>query len=244
MTLVAHRSDPMRDHIPPKHDAGWTLGISHPGRIEAPADKAVRRLDLAARESVIDEGDVERYLYVVLEGAVMLSKLLPDGRRQITDLLGPGDVFGLSVSHLADVTVETVLPSRIALYDRQTVDQSAELQKLIGAGLRAQVCALHDHAMLLGRKSAVERVSTFLMRLLPNRGGNGCPGPVGERNADRAQVQVPLTRQEIADYLGLTLETVSRAFSHLKREGFLDYGRHDEVTIVNVCRLCQCTGSH
>ena len=57
-------------------------------------------------------------------------------------------------------------------------------------------------------------------------------------------MQVPLTRQEIADYLGLTLETVSRAFSQLKREGFLDYGRHDEVTIVNVCRLCQCTGSH
>ncbi|WP_460447918.1 Crp/Fnr family transcriptional regulator [Alsobacter sp. SYSU BS001988] len=244
MSLVAPRSDPMRDRIPPKHDAGWTLGISHPGRIEAPADKAVRRLDLGPRESVIDEGDVERFLYVVLEGAVMLSKLLPDGRRQITDLLGPGDVFGLSVSHLADVTVETVLPSRIALYDRQTVEASAELQQLISAGLRAQVCALHDHAMLLGRKSAVERVSTFLMRLLPNRGGNGCQGPSGDRKADRAQVQVPLTRQEIADYLGLTLETVSRAFSHLKREGFLDYGRHDEVTIVNVCRLCQCTGSH
>ncbi|PSC06675.1 transcriptional regulator [Alsobacter soli] len=244
MSLDPRFSDEMRDRLPPKHDARWTLGISRRESMDEPVEKATRHLDLAARECVLDEGDEARSLYVILEGAVMLSKLLPDGRRQIIELLGPGDIFGLSTNRLSDVTAETVLPARIVVYDRHTAESSAALQRLVSERMKAQICALHDHAVLLGRKTAVERVATFLMRLVPNRGGAGCAGPLSERRPDQANVRVPLTRQEIADYLGLTLETVSRAFSQLKREGFLVYGRHDEVTIANVCRLCKCTGSH
>ncbi|MCP8940014.1 helix-turn-helix domain-containing protein [Alsobacter sp. SYSU M60028] len=230
------------DRVPPKHDARWTLGFSRDGAVASPLDRATRHLEFEQRSTIFDEGDDARYVYVILEGAVMLSKLLPDGRRQIIELLGPGDVFGVTTTPAHDCCAEALRPTRIVAYDHHAVDGSASLQKLITERMKAQLCAMHDHAVLLGRKSAIERVATFLMRIVPGRGGAGCLGRT-ERN-DQANIRVPLTRQEIADYLGLTLETVSRAFSHLKRDGLLVYGRHDEVTICNVCRLCQYTGSH
>lgn len=247
MSLEARSTRPLRndsrdfDSTPPKHDARWTLGICRHDRAEEPADRPGRHLDFDARATVIDEGDDARALYVILEGAVMLSKLLPDGRRQIIELLGSGDVFGLTTTRRHDVSAETLTPAKIVSYDRPTVEGSPAVQAMIAERMKAQMCALHDHAVLLGRKSAIERVATFLMRLVPDRGGQGCIGPVAK---DQASVRVPLTRQEIADYLGLTLETVSRAFSHLRREGLLIYGRHDEVMIANVCKLCRVTGSH
>jgi CRP-like cAMP-binding protein len=230
------------DRTPPKHDANWTLGIARDEAFPEPAEKPARHLTLGSRETIIDEGDESRAVYLLLEGAVMLSKLLPDGRRQIIELLGPGDLFGFSTTARSDVSAETLRPARLVAYDRRTVATSTTLQALIAERMNAQLCGLHDHAMLLGRKSAVERVATFLMRMVPRRGGMGCAGPGAA--ADRVPVKVPLTRQEIADYLGLTLETVSRAFSLLKRQGLLVYGRHDEVMIADVCRLCRTTGSH
>jgi CRP/FNR family nitrogen fixation transcriptional regulator len=247
MSLEARSTHPLRndkrdfDSTPPKHDARWTLGISRHDRAAEPADRPGRHLDFDARATVIDEGDEARAVYLILEGAVMLSKLLPDGRRQIIELLGSGDVFGLTTTRQHDVCAETLTHAKIVSYDRATVEGSLPVQAMIAERLKAQMCALHDHAVLLGRKSAIERVATFLMRLVPDRGGHGCIGPGAK---DQASVRVPLTRQEIADYLGLTLETVSRAFSHLRREGLLIYGRHDDVMIANVCKLCRVTGSH
>jgi CRP-like cAMP-binding protein len=235
------RIDFDRDRVPPKHDASWTLGFSRTGTFPEPLAKATRHLECESRTTVIDEGDEAKSVFLITEGAVMLSKLLPDGRRQIIELLGPGDVFGLTCTRRHDACAETLSPTRLVTYDRRHLDDSPALQQLIHERMRAQICALHDHAVLLGRKSALERVATFLMRLLPGRGGVDC---IGANRKDEARVRVPLTRQEIADYLGLTLETVSRAFSQLKRDGILAYGRNDEVTIPNVCRLCHKTGAH
>jgi CRP-like cAMP-binding protein len=109
--------------------------------------------------------------------------------------------------------------------------------------MQAQICALHDHAVLLGRKSALERVATFLMRLVPKRGGFGCCGPTTAKS-DEEHVRVTLTRQEIADYLGLTLETVSRSFSQLKQREMIRCGRNEDVVIANVCGLCRLAGAN
>ena len=235
------RPDVNRDRVPPKHDAEWTLGFSRAGTFAEPEAKGSRHLAFETRSTVMDEGDEARSIYLIIEGAVMLSKLLPDGRRQIIELLGPGDVFGITNTAVHDVCAETLSPTRLVAYDRRKVDETPALQQLVSDRMRAQICHLHDHAVLLGRKSALERVATFLMRLVPGRGGIACIGP---SRSNTAHVRVPMTRQEIADYLGLTLETVSRAFSQLKRDGYLAYGRNDEVTITNVCRLCHCTGAH
>jgi CRP-like cAMP-binding protein len=236
------RSEFDHDRIPPKHDASWTLGFSRTGAFPEPEGKPTRHMDFESRSTVIDEGDEAKSVFLITEGAVMLSKLLPDGRRQIIELLGPGDVFGMTCTRVHDACAETLSPTRVVAYDRRHLDDSPALQQLMHERMRSQICALHDHAVLLGRKSASERVATFLMRLLPGRGGIDCLGHSEKR--DEARVRVPLTRQEIADYLGLTLETVSRAFSQLKRDGILSYGRNNEVAIMNVCRLCRRTGAH
>lgn len=223
-----------------KFDSGWSLRFSGAPVAEKPEKGKV--FSYHHRALILDEGDAASSVYEVLEGGVILFKLLPDGRRQIIEVLGVGDVFGLSATDVSDVAAEALTAVRVVVYDKRTIDTEAPLRDRLFARLRQQMCALHDHALLLGRKSAQERVATFIMRLVPNRGGFACAGPVKGEGATR--VDLAMTRQEIADYLGLTIETVSRAFSSLRRDGVIAYDKQDSVEIANVCRLCHLTGSH
>lgn len=223
-----------------KYDAAFAINFVSP-RQTAPSNG--RTVTFAARALIVDEGDVASNVYEVSEGSVILFKLLPDGRRQIIEVLGAGDVFGLTPTGIADVAAEALTAVRLLVYDQRAIEREEGLRDRLFARLRAQMCALHDHALLLGRKSAQERVATFIMRLVPGRGGVACPGP-GKAGPDSRRVGLAMTRQEIADYLGLTIETVSRAFSALRRDGVIAYDRQDEVAIPNVCRLCRLTGAH
>ncbi len=121
---------------------------------------------------------------------------------------------------------------------------SVVMQSHINSCLLRQIAGLRDHSVLLGRKSAFERVASFLTQLVPGRGlGEQCRGrPEGE--GDEAVVRITMTRQEIADYLGLTIETVSRIISDMKRKGFLAADRQDRLRIIDVCALCRRSGSH
>ncbi len=189
------------------------------------------------------EGDPAKRLYELVRGSVMLYKLLPDGRRQVVEVLRPGDIFGLSNSDEYDCTAETLTESVVQEIDLRHVERSDELQRTLARCLTSQMRVLHEHAVLLGRKSAVERVASFLMHLVPDRGGLGCPGPSDEEN-DCYDLQLHMTRQEIADYLGLTIETVSRVVSDLKRRGVIRVDKADKIHLNKVCALCQMTGTH
>jgi CRP/FNR family transcriptional regulator len=189
------------------------------------------------------EADPARRIYEVLEGVVMLYKLLPDGRRQVVELVSAGDLFGVSAQQVYDCAAETLTPTTIIAYERAQVETSSELRKVVTKSLARKLTALHDHAVTLGRKSALERVATFLMRFIPDRGGYNCIGPA-EHGPDEKTIHLAMTRQEIADYLGLTIETVSRAFSELRRRGAIVIDRQDEVRITDVCGLCHLTGAH
>jgi CRP-like cAMP-binding protein len=223
-----------------KFDAGWQ--ISFEADLTTPRAADARVASYPPRSLIVDEGDETTNVYEVVEGGVLLFKLLPDGRRQIIEVLGVGDVFGLAPNGVSDVGAETLTKARVAVYEKRRVDGDAVLRDQIFSRLRSQLCALHDHALLLGRKSAQERVATFIMRLVPGRGGHACSGPLA--GCDETHVDLAMTRQEIADYLGLTIETVSRAFSALRRAGTIAYDRQDRVAIPSVCRLCRLTGSH
>ena len=223
-----------------KFDAGWKISFEA-GQDNLPVSDA-RVASYPPRSLIVDEGDETTSVYEVVEGGVLLFKLLPDGRRQIIEVLGVGDMFGLAPNGISDVGAETLTKARIAIYEKRRVEADVALRDRIFSRLRAQLCALHDHALLLGRKSAQERVATFIMRLVPGRGGHACSGPLGA--VDESRVDLAMTRQEIADYLGLTIETVSRAFSALRRAGTIAYDRQDRVVIPSVCRLCRLTGSH
>jgi CRP-like cAMP-binding protein len=216
------------------HANGCEAGLPPPG--------SGRELRFAPRAPIFLEGDAAKSLFQVVDGAVMLYKLLPDGRRQVVEVLGAGDVFGFSPMPVRDCSAQALRATRCVAVDIGLLDQSPALVRWLSARLRSQLCALHEHVVLLGRKSAMERMTSFLMRCVPGRGRHDCPGP--RPGDDPADIRLAMLRQEIADYLGLTIETVSRCLTKLKRRGIVSIGKLDEIHVHDVCRLCRLTGTH
>jgi len=197
------------------------------GTFERDTEDDLKRHSLVSRygqhETIFFEGDPADAICQVDEGAVMLYKLLPDGRRQVVELLSQGDVFGFARGDYRDCSAETLTPARIRLTERRTAERSCSFQRVLARQVLLQLEAMHEHAVLLGRKSAMERVASFLLRLAGD-----------DVDADEAPViDLSMTRQEIADYLGLTIETVSRSFSELKRRGLIALEKQDRVRIAN-----------
>ena len=115
---------------------------------------------------VFFEGDPANNIYEVADGSVMLYKLLPDGRRQVVEILGPGDLFGVPAGEVYDTSAETLTETLVHMISRKDAEGSDEIQQHMKKCLISQVQNLHDHAVLLGRKSAHERVASFLMRFV------------------------------------------------------------------------------
>lgn len=188
------------------------------------------QMRIAAHVTVLHEGDTARRIMEVVEGAVMLTKLLPDGRRQVVELLGPGDVFGLASCDVYACSAETLTAAVITTHERSALERDPVLAARLLRRFEAQLCAMHSHALVLGRMSALERVAFFLLRLMP-------------QGVVNSTLHLSMTRQEIADFLGLTLETVSRAFSELKRRGLVALLRADEVQINDRSSMLRLAGA-
>ena len=197
-----------------------------------------RSVDFPPRVTIIDEGEPARSIYRIVSGNVMISKLLPDGRRQIFEVLGPGSIFGITPNGRHDSVAESLTDVKLTAFEKGLAERSSSFNSLVADLLKVQICALHEHAVLLGRKSAVERVASYILELIEAR-EDTTPSPDGA-----VTVRVLMTRSEIADYLGLTLETVSRAFSQLKRDGIIAYERHDGLMRVSIRRLRPLTGTY
>ena len=161
-----------------------------------------------ANEEIFAEEEPTDFVYKVISGTVRTTRLISDGRRQIGAFYMAGDVFGLGSGALRRFSAEAVRPSKIAFARRSKLESMADLDGRAARALYAlaaqELDAVQDHMLLLGRKSAAERVGGFLLTLAQD-----APGGV---------VELPMSRCDIADHLGLTLETVSRAFSRLARE--------------------------
>lgn len=238
MSLDPH-SGPGPEHLARTRDPRWTLGFNRTECFAEPTAQASRRHRFAARSTVFNEGDDAHAVYLIIEGGALMYRIMPDGRRQIIELLGPGDVFGMTTSGRHDACVEALGPTRVTSYDQRTLDDYCVVQQLFTERMQAKICQLHDHAVLLGRKSAMERVATFLLLLVS---GRAATDHVDRGDAGAARFDMVLTRQEIADYLGLTPETVSRAFSQLRRDGIVAYDRSEEITIAQIGRLRRASG--
>jgi len=198
-------------------------GVADAMQTEIPAD-LVRNTSVSRyrqHETIFFEGDQADAICQVIEGAVMLYKLLPDGRRQVVELLSQGDVFGFARGDYRDCSAETLTETRVRFIERRSAERSCSFQRILAGRMLIQLEAMHEHAVLLGRKSAMERVASFLLRLAGDDAGeDGMP-----------VICLSMTRQEIADYLGLTIETVSRSFSELKRRGLIALEKQDRVRI-------------
>ncbi|SNZ05077.1 Crp/Fnr family transcriptional regulator [Cohaesibacter gelatinilyticus] len=201
-----------------------------------------RHKQFPAHGVIFFEGDPASNIYEVASGSVMLYKLLPDGRRQVVEILGPGDLFGVPAGEVYDVSAETLTETLVHLMTRKEAENSDSMQEHMKKCLVSQVQNLHEHAVLLGRKSAHERVASFLMRFVPSRGDFTCIGP--QDDVDESVVTLNMTRQEIADFLGLTIETVSRVLSDMKRRKVITMEKQDRIRVMNVCGLCHLTGKY
>ena len=159
---------------------------------------------------IFAEGEPAGNIYKVISGVVRISKLLPDGRRQISAFHTPGDMFGFEADELHHASAEAVTPVKVIAYKWQSLLAAGcrsaslvrDLLNLTMVGLRQT----QEHLLLLGRKNALERVAAFLL-------------DTAKRTKSGSVVELAMARHDIADYLGLTLETVSRMFAELKERG-------------------------
>ena len=167
-------------------------------------------MSFARNAEIYAEGEAAGYVYKVISGVVRVSKLLPDGRRQISAFHMPGEMFGFEANELHHASAEAVVPVKVVAYkwegvlgtEKQSASFVRELLSLTVLGLRHT----QDHLLLLGRKNALERLAEFLLEMSARMGGS-------------AVLELAMPRHDIADYLGLTLETVSRMFAELKEIG-------------------------
>ena len=171
---------------------------------------------LPASYTVFREGDLVDHVYSISNGAVKLYKLLSDGRRQIIGFLFSGDIFGLGTDDGYCYTAETITPTQVCRFTHRKLDTlMGEIPKLerrmFGMAVKDLVAA-QEQMLLLGRKTAREKVATFLVKLSQRAVRAGQPA---------SPVALPMSRADIADYLGLTIETVSRTFTQLKRDNII-----------------------
>jgi len=171
-------------------------------------------LTIAPREPILDEGEDAAFLFNVTSGTVKLYKLLPDGRRQITGFLYGGDFLGIAMNASYAYSAEAVTEVTLCRFPRKKFEHLLTVlptleQRLLSAASNELVQA-QDQMVLLGRKTAKEKIVSFLLSLSQRR---------ADRDETPSPVDLPMSRADIADYLGLTTETVSRTFSVLKRTG-------------------------
>jgi CRP/FNR family transcriptional regulator len=165
-------------------------------------------------ETFLNEGDPATHFLNITEGAVKVYKLLPDGRRQITGFLFVGDLLGLAFNDTYTYSAEALTPVSLCRFPRRQLERLLEefpaVERRLLAMASNELAAAQEQMVLLGRKTAQERFASFLLGLARREERLG---------RDGERVRLPMTRADIGDYLGLTTETVSRAFTNLRRRG-------------------------
>jgi CRP/FNR family nitrogen fixation transcriptional regulator len=172
---------------------------------------------------IYGESEPAEYVYQVTEGAVRSYKLLSDGRRQIGAFHLVGDIFGLENGDFHRFTAEAIVDTTVHLMKRASLEQAAKADTLVAHDLLNMTTNnlqhAEDHMLLLGRKTSLERVAAFLLEM--------------DRRLTSSEVMaLPMCRRDVADYLGLTLETVSRALSYLHERGILGFVGQSQRQIV------------
>lgn len=163
-------------------------------------------------EELFEEGDACHYFYRVVSGTVRTGKLLVDGRRQIDAFHFAGDIFGLESSGRHRFAAEAVEDVVVIAYRRDRFANLVHDDPMFGdqlvSAMLTNLDRAHDHMVLLGRKTALEKMASFLLDM-------------ARRRADTDRVVLPMQRTDIADHLGLTIETVSRTLTQMVRDGLI-----------------------
>lgn len=192
-------------------------------------------LKLSSGQALFHEGDPATRVFTLTKGTLKLYKLLADGRRQVTGFLYPGDFLGISVDDEHAFSAEALEEAQLCWFPRARfddfVDDHSAMERELYRMAAHELAAAQQQFVLLGRKTATERLASFLV-LLFERTERPMAGASG-------MLRLPMSRSDIADYLGLTKETVSRVISALKRERIIRLESLDLVQILDRDRLDQ-----
>jgi len=176
-----------------------------------------RHVLFASSETVFAQEDMTASFYNLLEGVMRLYKLLPDGRRQIVGFALPGDFLGMATSARHSLSADAIGPVVVCRFSRTSfarfIEDKPHLLRRINEFAVRELSQAQDHMVLLGRRSAEEKVASFLVNWRDR---------LAQLSSPAKTVPLPMSRQDIADYLGLTIETVSRTITKLERDGVIE----------------------
>lgn len=213
-----------------------SFSVSHKNAIPCPTrggfgvmEAMGSQMRFGPNEEIFGDGEPAEYVYKVIKGAVRTYKILCDGRRQIGGFYLPGDIFGLEIDKehqfsaeaIKDVTVLIVRRSAIISLAERDCDAARELWSFTGRELNR----VQEHLLLLV-KSAQQRVASFLLEM-------------SARLSAADAIELPMSRQDIADYLGLTIETVSRTMTQLASEQAIGLPSARRIVLRNSSALRQ-----
>jgi CRP/FNR family transcriptional regulator len=188
----------------------------------------VSKSEYADGATIMIQGDPADHLFNIIRGTVKIYRLLSDGRRQITGFLMGGDFLGLALSDTNPYSAEAIGPVTLCRLPRRRfqglIDAFPHLERRMLVNASNELFAAQDQMLLLGRKTAREKLASFVLQLVRRAERRGCP--------DNA-LCLAMNRTDIGDYLGLTLETVSRTMTRLRRDGIVALHGANQVEILD-----------
>lgn len=192
-----------------------------------------------SRELHVSNQDQETYSNI-LSGVVKLTKLLPDGRQQIVGLQFAPDFLGRPFSAQTKVVAEAATNVRLCNFPKSVLekfmDDAPDMERRLHEQHMKELDEARDWMLTLGRKTALEKLASFLILVISHINPE-------QEQTENLNVELPLKRGDIADYLGLTIETVSRQLTNLKKKGIVEIGDKREIRIVDYRRLSRIAGA-
>lgn len=201
-----------------EESSDWTLGLRPGGTV----------LHFTGDREIYGEGDAAEMFFKVVSGVVRTCKFLADGRRQIDAFYVAGDLFGFEAGSEHRLSAEAVCDCTVIAYRRRGLDSLAAADQGVSQHLFSyamhSLARAQEHSLLLGRRNALEKVAAFLVEW-------------ADQSTDEDMVTLAMTRQDIADYLGLTIETVSRTLSQLERDAIIELPSARQIRLKNPAAL-------
>lgn len=218
--------------FPVKVAAAKGAGAGAQGALTDSIEMMGVQMSFARNAEIYGENEPADYLYKVTSGAVRTYKVLADGRRQIGAFYLPGDVFGLESGDQHAFSAEAIVDCKVAVIKRSTLmgqaSRDSEVARKLWVLTSHELRRVQDHIMLL-IKTAQERVVGFLLEM-------------AARTPSDKQIELPMSRQDIADYLGLTIETVSRTLTQLENSATIELATSRRVVLRNRIALNRLNG--
>ena len=184
---------------------------------------------IEAKDHLFTEGETKTHVYQVVTGAVCLYKVLPDGRRQVIDFAYGGDMIGLGLGAVEACNAQATVATRVRCLPvsqlRTILRNEPAIAVKICEALTQELTAIRDHLVCVVQRSATERLVTFLLALSQRNRA---------KDRDPETIELPMTRADIGDFLGLTIETVSRTFSKLKACGVLEIDQGTTIRLRDI----------